>query len=249
MYSVGDMLKSKRGCNFIILEILKNRKVKIKFLDNFGYETIVDARGLKRGYFKNPFYPSVFGVGYIGDGEYVSRKNWKPTYSYGIWNGIMQRGYSEKFKIKSPTYKNVTVCEEWHSYQNFAKWFDENYPKNIENVKFDLDKDLIQDNIENKIYSPETCVWLPHKVNSFLSNKIGSNISGYIGASWRNDISKWNSHIRRFEDGKIITLGHFLSIEEASHAYQQARIENVEKVKLYLRELNYLSEEIIQLIK
>ena len=39
-------------------------------------------------------------------------------------------------------YLDVTVCEEWHNFQNFAKWFYENYYE-ISGEKMRLDKDIL----------------------------------------------------------------------------------------------------------
>ena len=49
--------------------------------------------------------------------------------------------------------------------------------------------------------------------------------------------------------GKYKNLGYFTNPEQASIVYQQARTEQADKVKSYLRSLNYLPEEVIQLIK
>ena len=142
------------------------------------------------------------------------------------------------------------MCNEWLNFQNFAKWYKDNLLK-ISKVNFQLDKDLLQENIENKIYSPETCIFLPHNVNSFLTNKQSSNTSGFIGVCWDNQVKKWKAKIKVFceDKGKQGYLGLFSTPEQASLVYQQARAEQAEKVKDYIRSLNYLSEDIIQLIK
>ena len=116
-------------------------------------------------------------------------------------------------------------------------------------IKFHLDKDLLQSDIENKIYSPDTCLFLPHNVNRFLANKQSNNTSGYIGVCWHKTKKKWVAQITLFEEGKTKHLGIFSTPEDASLVYQEARAIESEKVKEYLRSLNYLPEEVINSLK
>jgi hypothetical protein len=39
---------------------------------------------------------------------------------------MLRRCYSDRF-VKIHIYKNTNVCESWHSFQNFTKWYLENY--------------------------------------------------------------------------------------------------------------------------
>lgn len=82
---------------------------------------------------------------------------------------MMRRAYSDQFHTKSPSYKEVTVCEEWHNFQNFAKWYDENYYE-VEGERMELDKDILVKG--NKIYSPKKCIFVPQRINIlFVNNK------------------------------------------------------------------------------
>ena len=71
---------------------------------------------------------------------------------------ILERGYSKLWKEKHPTYENVYVCEEWHNFQNFAKWYYNNY-YSINEERMEIDKDILYKN--NKVYSPDTCIIVP----------------------------------------------------------------------------------------
>lgn len=63
------------------------------------------------------------------------------------------------------------MCDEWHSLKAFKKWHDNNF---IEG--FHLDKDILVEG--NKVYSPETCVYVTPLLNSiFVDN--GVSRSGY----------------------------------------------------------------------
>ena len=245
-FGVGTKHTTSEGCEIEIVGKINVLRRRVRFEN--GYEIVGDMSAIKKGNIKNPYHTSVCSVGFYGVGDYKAQINRKNTSEYEIWRSMLKRCYDEKCQQKFPTYKDTTVCEEWKNFQNFAKWYNENYPK-IEGINFQLDKDLLQSDVENKIYSPETCVFIPNNVNIFLANKCTKNTSGYTGVSWYKTNKKWAAHINLFGEGKLKHLGYFFTPEEASQSYQQARAIEAEKVKYYLRGLNYLPEEIIQLVK
>jgi hypothetical protein len=108
------------------------------------------------------YYPSVYGVGYIGEGAYSPTMSWKMTQEYMEWKNMLQRCYHNRKDGNNKTYLNtVVVDEKWHNFQVFAEWFyDSNYQKG-----WNLDKDLLGDGL---VYSENTCVFLPTEVNSHL---------------------------------------------------------------------------------
>ncbi len=107
--------------------------------------------------------PSVYNKGYFGVGKYVSKVNGKHTKNYSTWRSMVQRCYSDKHG--GITYEGCEVCEEWLNFQTYSEWFDETYPVGC---KVQLDKDVLGD---GKIYSPETCCWLPSNLNSLLTDR------------------------------------------------------------------------------
>jgi len=103
-------------------------------------------------------------------------------------------------------YKEVTVCDEWMNYQAFADWYDKNYPK--DGVKYVLDKDLKSK--KNKIYSPETCVFLTVSKNTELScaknwvfsNPAGDNVKIYNLSQFCKDNNLLDSKMNLVYTGK-----------------------------------------------
>lgn len=163
----------------------------------------VSYSNLTRGKISNPFFKSVYKVGFIGIGKYVSRINGLDTKDYNTWNHMMQRCYSPN--ENQITYKGCTICPEWHNFQNFAKWFEENY---IEG--FHLDKDILVKG--NKVYSPETCCFVPVEINSLVKNFNRRN-----GKSGVQKQKKFISKITK--NGKTIYLGSFKTEDEAHNRY------------------------------
>jgi hypothetical protein len=168
-----------------------------------------------RGSVKNPYYRSVFNIGFIGVGVY----NIKIHKAYPIWRSMLDRGYGSKFKIKHPTYKIVSVCEEWHNFQNFAKWFDDN---NINN--FELDKDILFKG--NKTYSPETCCFVPHNINSLIVKS--DSIRGIYPIGVSKKRSRFKAQIKI--NSRQIPLGTFDTPQEAFQAYKTAKEAYIKEV-------------------
>ncbi len=167
-YGIGARHFTNESCEIEVIEEIKGCKRRIRFKN--GYEIIVSVNRIARGNIKNPYHTSVLEVGYLGVGKYEVSTQGKTTVEYRTWKSMLQRCYDEKYQEKNKTYVGISICDEWHNFQNFAKFYNENYPK-IENVIFEIDKDLLQQSVENKIYSKDACVFLPKKVNRFLSNK------------------------------------------------------------------------------
>lgn len=167
---------------------------------------------------KTPLTPSVYGIGYLGIGRHKADNKSKATLVYRKWSGMLGRGYCNKYKGKNPTYKDVTVCEEWHNFQNFAQWFEENY---IEG--WHLDKDILQK--RNKIYSPETCCFVPQEINLLFTN---NTISCQEDMKIRKGYKKYRVRINI--NKKIISLGTFSTPEEAFEAYKTAKEKYIREV-------------------
>lgn len=136
-------------------------------------------------------------------------------------------------------YAGVSVCEEWHNFQNFAKWF---YEQKSFHLNWELDKDLV--NGSSKYYSPENCCLLPKKINRFLVGKRTENglpagvrvkhlIRGVIYTA-----KSYNS------DGNPQYLGDFLNEDDAFIAFSLHKkntiLELAEMYKTDLCEKSYI---------
>lgn len=241
-YNIGNIYKNKQGYEVVIKEILKDNYFKIKFLNN-DCELIVSATSIREGTFKNPYAPSVFSIGYLGYGKYKTRINNNPIKAYTTWKHMIERAYDKKYHEKFPTYIDVEICTEWHNFQIFAEWFENNY---IED--FHLDKDLLQIGVKNKVYSPKTCLFIPNYLNSFILQLYSSNTSGNRGVTWDKPSEKWMVTIHDPYKKVNKNLGRYKDKNDAINVYNKARSKIAEDVKNRIRELNYLSEDIIQLI-
>ncbi len=155
---------------------------------------------------KNKLLPTVEGIGCIGYGHTSSH----PAYS--IWSGMLLRCYNEAQQVLYPQYKDCSVCMEWHNFQNFANWYDVNFKPNSQ-----LDKDLSV--LGNRIYSPETCEFIPSDINTLISHK-KSVKNGLPTGVTKVPSGKYRANSRD-DSGYPVVIGTFKTPDEASQAYKE----------------------------
>jgi hypothetical protein len=153
----GNIFDSNNFGKFEVMEYINSFNVVIKFIDT-GFVTISEAGAIRNGQVKDLLVPVVYGVGYMGVGDYKSSIKRKPTEAYMSWKRMLARCYCPKNQNRSPTYIGCIVSDDWHNFQNFAKWFDKNYI-----VGYHLDKDIKVEG--NKIYSESTCMFVSGEEN------------------------------------------------------------------------------------
>ena len=152
-----------------IIAYRNNNDIDIQFQDEFYYiKEYQTYSNFKTGGIKNPYDRTTYKVGYLGDGIYMAKENNKIVEGYRVWHDIMRRCYSEHSKDRFPAYYHIcTVSEEWHNYQNFAKWFNDN--KYEVNERLHIDKDILCPG--NKKYCEEMCMLVPQRINMLFANK------------------------------------------------------------------------------
>ena len=211
---IGEIHVSNEGYSIEVVDG-GSKKGYCTVLVDGQYKTEAKYSNVKKGGVKNPMHLSMCGVGCRGIGSHKVSVDGKATKKYACWKRMIYRSHDAKYHDKRPTYKGVTVCKKWHNFQTFAAWFDDNYIDG-----FVLDKDLLSD---DKVYSSETCVFIPPALNSFLANNYSTNISGFVGVSWDKVAKRWKAVITEKSTGKNKNLGYFHTKKEASKAYQAQR--------------------------
>lgn len=236
---------NRQGCKFRVIEYINTSNIRIIF-DDYNITKNTSSSVIKNGGPINPMYPNVYGVGYLGIGKYVAIDNGIRMRSYDTWHDMLRRCYDKKISQKHSTYSSCVVCEEWHNYQIFAKWYDENYYE-IDNHRMNLDKDILVKG--NKVYSPDTCVFVDDRINKLFtkSDKIRGDLP--IGVRRISPYSFYAcSGIK--EHGWISKP--YYSAEEAFVAYKESKEQVIRQVaeeykdkipeKLYFALLNYKVE-------
>lgn len=214
---VGEININTFGSKMIIAKYRKYNDIDVYFpeYDWTYYHTRYEH--FKNGRIKCPYESRYYDKGYIGDGKYALSMNGIDTKVARIWSHMLERCYSNNLHKKYPTYKDCEVCDEWLNFQNFAEWCEKNYYE-IEGERMDLDKDILSKN--NKIYSPDTCIFVPSKINSVFAKKNWKTRGDLpTGVSiCKNKKQKYHSQCRIGSCTKH--LGYYDTPEEAFMAYK-----------------------------
>lgn len=139
---------------------------RVHFMNTGGTDIYAYSK-IKSGTIRDPNYPSVYGVGYLGRKRgYVTNDKEFELLIHNRWNRMLDRCYNKK-NNHYPAYggAGVRVSDRWHNFSNFLEdiytlpGFDKD---KIISGELTLDKDKLQQNIPSceKVYSKETCVWL-----------------------------------------------------------------------------------------
>ena len=114
----GDVFTTKQGCKLKVIEYHNTKNILVEFQDNYKYRTTTSSHRIFRGGMKNPFHPSLFGVGFVGIGKHLASINGKDSPLYITWRNMLSRCYNPKYQETRPSYKGCEVCREWHNFQN-----------------------------------------------------------------------------------------------------------------------------------
>ena len=138
---------------------------------------------------------------------------------------MLQRCYDPKYHEKEPTYKGCKVEDYLLNFQHMGEWIDDNYYE-IPGEKMCLDKDILRKG--NKVYSRETCIFVPQRINSLFTKADNSRGNNPIGVS---DLPSGN--YRAFCSngyGEQIRLGTYLTKEEAFRIYKEYKERVIKEV-------------------
>ena len=213
---VGKVCKSTSSGNFKVVKYSNNANVEIQFLKT-GYEMVTRLDCIKSGLIKDPYSPSVYGIGIVGT-KYPISVNSVQTKEYELWNGMLERCYSDKLKKRRPTYRGCKVSDNFKSYEYFYEWCHKQI--GFGNQGWHLDKDLLTKG--NKVYSESTCVFIPSEINSLLVKREASRGEHFIGVCWNKTSKVFVAQVRK-NKGKQEHLGLFNTEIEAFKAYKKAK--------------------------
>lgn len=222
---VGEVYVSNSAEFYVVTDYKRSVKgVTIKFLST-GNSMVCSAKEVKNGNVKNPLQKSVYDVGCFGIGNYKAKICGKFTPEYQLWIGMMTRVYNEGMLESHPSYKSVTVCEEWLNFQNFANWCQDKLGFNRKESNgraYMLDKDLLIPG--NRSYSPDACCFLPHQVNVALKGRQSDKRSELpSGVYWHKASNGYIAATSK--KGKQFHLGCFDSSEEAKEVFRKFKKE------------------------
>ena len=235
---VGKVFKSTSSGDFKILKYNDKENVEIQFL-NTGYETVAQLGHIRNGKVKDQYSPSVYGIGIVGT-KYLISEGGVLTKEYMLWKSMLSRCYNDAYKKHRPTYEGCEVSDKFKSYEYFYEWC--NKQVGFGHEDWHLDKDLLIKG--NKIYSENTCVFIPQEINSMLVKSDKRRGEYLIGVCWHKKDKAFIAQVNK-NKGKQEYLGSFKTEIEAFNAYKQAKEnfikEQANKWKSHIDERAYLA--------
>ena len=195
----GEIFITNQGYTVVITKYNNSKDCSILIDGKIEVDNISYCRIKK---INNPFHKVLSGIGYFGVGEY---KNTNQK-SYHIWNNMISRSLEN----------NSIICEEWHNFQNFAQWYENNWKYWMKGWR--IDKDILVKG--NKIYSPETCCLTPSEFTNIFKTE-ESKIERLSTGVRKGKSGKYTAVTRI--DGVTVRFSGYSTNEEAYEKYKQVK--------------------------
>lgn len=214
---VGRRFKSRPYGEFDVIGVDHIREDKtvyynVRFVTT-GTERVFSRDCIREGTVRDPYYPRIFGMFCLGTATTKGNR-----YIYQTWQNMLRRCYDPgRHNYNSYGGRGYTVCKRWFCFEYFLEDISKLPGYDLERIlkgELVLDKDLLNTNKQNKVYSPDTTCWVPKDFNKLIidtstfthhydiydkdNTKIATNvtlreatsITGYKLATLRNAISK-----------------------------------------------------------
>ena len=230
---IGKTFQTYRGTKYRVIDYINSKNVLIEFCDDFKFQKKVTVKYMNVGKIKNPYDITICGVACLGvlpNGTIPSTT--KFSKEYRVWHGMLQRCYDSKSLEKYPSYVGVTVDSRWHCFANFLEDLPkiENYEYWLKYDNFQLDKDIksskerefktINNVIDyycvGKIYSLDTCMFVPSSVNS---NEVNLRERGFY-------------KITNIESGMVQTIDYY----DVLHFFSNHTVKKRREIKVAIKE-------------
>lgn len=135
---------------------------------------------------------------------------------------MLQRCNNSKIHKQKPTYSWCAISDNFKSLTYFLDWAKQQVGHNSRDGggrKFNLDKDILIKG--NKVYSENTCVFVPMEINNLILNSRATRGEFPVGVHYEKSRNKFQAYIRK--NGKREYLGRYNTVEEAFYTYKTAK--------------------------
>jgi hypothetical protein len=213
---VGDRFTNNDGAEAEVIEYKNAKAVVVRFIESGHIVSVQAHHLLHKKTFKDHYFPKKDGGCHIGKGSPSLHEDGTTHKIYILWAAIIRRCYKWS-KEKDACYEGCTIADEWKCYSDFYNDCikDERHTYN----DWQLDKDLLVKG--NKVYSKDTCCFLPREINSFLQGGKSKNKGLPVGVYLRENGKCYRVILG--VKGKLLHLGQYTSVKEAAQVYKEAK--------------------------
>jgi len=176
----------------------------------------------------------VYGIG-INNLKFPTKNKRSILKEYDLWTDMLKRS-TEKFWKTNPSYIGTSISDNFKHYSFFYEWCQEQvgFGNKEENGRsWQLDKDLLIKG--NKLYSEDTCCFVPARINTLLTNCRDYRGEYYIGVNWHKGEAKFRAQCKDGV-GKQKHLGYFDAAHEAFEAYKKFKENLIKEVASFYKD-------------
>ena len=208
----GAVFKTNNYGDVEVTEYIDSHNITVKFL-NTGAIKNTTASALTTGILKDSEVHDTHKYGVMDIPNELQKGKPKPR-EYSIWNGIRQRCYNENNRDNLMSYKGIKMSDNFKLYSYFKEWCHKQIGFNEDG--WHLDKDILVKG--NKVYSEDTCCFVPPEINCTITNN--KSVRGQFpqGVTYNRTKTRYRAKIRR--EAKLESLGTYDTPEEAFYAYK-----------------------------
>ena len=152
--------------------------------------------------------PTLWGVGIYGE-----EKPTKTSKAYKKWNRMLER-----VCLKKKNYEHCSISKNFMRYSYFKDWCQSQV--GYEQDGWHLDKDILVKG--NKLYSEDTCCFVPQEINGLFTLNNASRGDCLIGVTY-----KYGKYVAQMKCGVI---GTYSTEIEAFYAYKKAKEARIKAV-------------------
>ena len=228
----GDVFETNSSGDIVIDQYKNYYDITVIFLDDQRHKKVNGDMVLSGAVF-NRYKRTYFGRGFLGEGVYST----KDKKAFSCWRNMLKRCYNKELPDYI-YYADVDVCEEFLDFQRFANWYYDNHVSG-----WQLDKDLLCA-VDKRLYSPDTCIFLPVEVNTLMTNKTKITETP-MGISYDKSRGVYRGYFKK--DGKRVLLGSGKDYKVILPKYIDLKHKHIEE--LHLKYKNRVPDEVFHNIK
>lgn len=210
--NIGDKFTDVEGFTCVVVEYVDSNKIKVEYED--GYTQYRSSTRLRKAFHKGG------RGGNRGKRSVSSKPSNRIKMSPVVKNlkekhdSILKRLFRDSYKQKNLAYSDGTISEEWMKFESFSSWAQNQVGH--ERKDWHIDKDILVKG--NKHYGPETCCFVPLRINILFTSRAAKRGPWPIGVHQNNKSLKYISKCR--DGARSVNLGSYSTPEEAFNAYK-----------------------------